>query len=1082
MEPDRTLAAIEASDANVVLLRGPAGSGKTSSALKLYEQNCPRTGPAEAIFLTPSAVAKKWTLSHLLRRRPGGAILGPKVMTFSTLAARILASTRGTISVLSDLQRRIRLGRILDDLTQAGEIPSLSAVASAPGSVAALDRSISELKRAAIEPERLREVVPVGPCKQGDLARIYTEYQTQLRQQDVYDREGVMWLARDALASDVGAVMNRAELASAPVIIVDGFTDFTPTQLQILRYLAGWANRVLITLPCDDDGRHRMWLWARRSLDALRRTWGDGLHEIELSAPDLDPADLSSSWTNLLRSLPGDTASPDGLGVIAAAGIESEIRAVARRVKKLLVDDPAAGSVAVLARSPEAYRPTIERIFDECSIPIAASATALTDVPIVRFLLQVARLPGGGDFLAIDVLRIIRSSYFSPSALGRYDSQIVSAAEMVIREGNVYRGRHQMRDVAEGLIASPHRADPEDSDKACGLSLGPLTFQPDDIRRAVDMVEALFEAAESASTPKGFCELIDRLGLEDTASRHEDDRLASRDLQGIAALRSAVRSVEEESPSMPRLLTALETITVPPPRGEQAVEVLGVLDARAVRFDHVFLVGMSEGQFPGKFTESPMIGEGNRSRWRQAGLDLDTREFLTAREMLLFYLACTRADRSLTISYQHTDSAGRPSAPSAFLLSSPAIPLPDRTGCEGRVEVLDLGEFAPGVDQIAEPKVALLAGAAGLFDASLDPQGRSLAWCAGNRLEVLRRIARGLFSRHARWQSGPCDRFDGVLTDPALVELLANRYPHQETFSATGLGEFGQCPWQFFASHVLQLRPLAEPERDMEAVSRGIFVHDVLFRVMTSLRERSAGPLDLSLLGSDELSEALDLAIAAECEGSQPAYPLLWEAQVQQMRSEMLAYLLTQNQAGARPRHFELAFGLGELSAGLSDPASTPRAVELETPGGIVRLRGKIDRVDDSDAGSFVVDYKTGALPTYADIREGRSLQLPLYTEAAEQLLAGSVAGGAFHRIGGSSDTREFSASRVPKKETREFSQRREDILALVGEFVSRMAEGRFDALPTHKCPSYCAYRQICHFSHPRAERKDRPSQTETSP
>jgi ATP-dependent helicase/DNAse subunit B len=54
-----------------------------------------------------------------------------------------------------------------------------------------------------------------------------------------------------------------------------------------------------------------------------------------------------------------------------------------------------------------------------------------------------------------------------------------------------------------------------------------------------------------------------------------------------------------------------------------------------------------------------------------------------------------------------------------------------------------------------------------------------------------------------------------------------------------------------------------------------------------------------------------------------------------------------------------------------------------------MKFRGKIDRIDmDDAAGIFsVTDYKSGKTASAKDIREGISLQLPLYLRIAEDLL-----------------------------------------------------------------------------------------------
>ncbi|HAU37258.1 MAG TPA: hypothetical protein DCX07_06025, partial [Phycisphaerales bacterium] len=79
--------------------------------------------------------------------------------------------------------------------------------------------------------------------------------------------------------------------------------------------------------------------------------------------------------------------------------------------------------------------------------------------------------------------------------------------------------------------------------------------------------------------------------------------------------------------------------------------------------------------------------------------------------------------------------------------------------------------------------------------------------------------------------------FDGRIASADLHDELAARFGPRHVFSASQLSAYGQCPWQFFAAYVLDLRPLEAPARRMEAVALGVFCHNVLFRVYSVLRD-----------------------------------------------------------------------------------------------------------------------------------------------------------------------------------------------------------------------------------------------------
>ncbi|MCA8944987.1 MAG: PD-(D/E)XK nuclease family protein, partial [Planctomycetes bacterium] len=67
-------------------------------------------------------------------------------------------------------------------------------------------------------------------------------------------------------------------------------------------------------------------------------------------------------------------------------------------------------------------------------------------------------------------------------------------------------------------------------------------------------------------------------------------------------------------------------------------------------------------------------------------------------------------------------------------------------------------------------------------------------------------------------------------------------------------------------------------------------------------------------------------------------------------------------------------------------PDTVPGLIELEIPGGTIRLMGSVDRVDESPDGLEIIDYKTGGVKTAAEIRDGKAFQLPTYLAAISRI------------------------------------------------------------------------------------------------
>ncbi len=64
-----------------------------------------------------------------------------------------------------------------------------------------------------------------------------------------------------------------------------------------------------------------------------------------------------------------------------------------------------------------------------------------------------------------------------------------------------------------------------------------------------------------------------------------------------------------------------------------------------------------------------------------------------------------------------------------------------------------------------------------------------------------------------------------------------------------------------------------------------------------------------------------------------------------------------------------------------------------------VRLTGVIDRIDSTESGYTVLDYKTGESSPFKKLQGGWDFQLPLYLLAAKSMLDKEVLGAAFYIV-----------------------------------------------------------------------------------
>jgi CRISPR/Cas system-associated exonuclease Cas4 (RecB family) len=131
-----------------------------------------------------------------------------------------------------------------------------------------------------------------------------------------------------------------------------------------------------------------------------------------------------------------------------------------------------------------------------------------------------------------------------------------------------------------------------------------------------------------------------------------------------------------------------------------------------------------------------------------------------------------------------------------------------------------------------------------------------------------------------------------------------------------------------------------------------------------------------------------------------------------------------------------------------------PVAVRL--PGGTIRMSGAIDRIDRTDEGLVVIDYKTGSTYDYQRstgvYHGGRRLQHVLYAAIAEQLYGAAVVRAEYHfpTVKGGADRAAYSADEL------------QEGLRRVDRLLSIVARGHFHPTDDAKDCRFCDYATVC--------------------
>ncbi len=225
---------------------------------------------------------------------------------------------------------------------------------------------------------------------------------------------------------------------------------------------------------------------------------------------------------------------------------------------------------------------------------------------------------------------------------------------------------------------------------------------------------------------------------------------------------------------------------------------------------------------------------------------------------------------------------------------------------------------------------------------------------------------------------------------PASAGRFDPRSSPDRILSPSSLELLARCPLAWFYKYGAEIAPPVDPEYSpemwLDALERGSLLHSVL----EEFGRAFVGRQDAIATDEarDEILRLVETQIAEWKARVPPPDDVICQIECEELRSSALSFLAMERKIRterpqARWREFELAFG--------GDGVESRYAL---ADGSHVRVRGRVDRIDDSgDGGVIVIDYKTGKAKRYGRKRNeppfkgGRQLQPAIYAEAVQAFL-----------------------------------------------------------------------------------------------
>lgn len=726
----------------------------------------------------------------------------------------------------------------------------------------------------------------------------------------------------------------------------------------------------------------------------------------------------------------GETTAPRPR-LIVASRPEVEVEEVAHRVLDLIADGRAPEAIGVVMRDPAPYRLTLRRRFDALGIPFSTGGVDGATLPHRRRLTSLLALLEDGDRLPIDrwLELLPPEADATPSDLAlalavRGAARLATAAAIpdawLRGEGALPLPVRRVRAAAEGDAAEAPDEDAADDTTARHPHIPQAA-----LRRTVERARATLRGLERLRRGQALewhlRELRD-LVVEGLAWGPEDAariELEERVLRPAAELSGDWRLDFDE---LRRLITDLLDGAGRRELGGDGggVQVLDVMAARALTFDHLFLLGMQRGRFPRQVREDPLLPDALRDALATHGFgplpDLPRKRTGHDEEAHLFAQLLAAAPW-VTLSWSQADADGEPLSPSPWIdrlrgsaaaetpeperaLSLWGDPAPDgdvagrrlaRRPPEEWLRLAGLHGARADVARLLPHAVAEVAGEA----------AESAPVVAAARLGVLAELDPDLGDGNGRatWRRpGP---YSGLVGATPSEDVAAAAEP----VWVTRLEAMARCPWQYFLQHELRLEPWPDPLADLPMLDRGLvgrFVHTAL----QSLVEGAGAAGNTSVekvLATDPVS-------------------LPWPAQEHlETTLSAVARRLLADEGIHLPG---LARGLVELARPMVERARIPHWQDTEPAvigselDAAVEIAGtpvafRADLALAEEAGVRFIDFKTGAPLSRAKkpetrhrhllaaVERGAALQVAIYAAAR---VGRPVAGGAYHYLTDAAD------------------------------------------------------------------------------
>lgn len=861
-----------------------------------------------------------------------------EVLSFTRLASRVFSLTGGGAApVLDGGGRLLAMAAAVRNLSP--RLKAYASVGTRPEFLSALVTAVDEFKSCCVTPETLQaaSLHTEGALAQKleELSLLLETYNSTCRLYGQDPRDRMTRLLEQ---------MESSDFAREHTFYIDGFSDFTAQEMEIIAHALEESPCVTVSLVCDAPKTDTVGFeLAGETAGSLLRL-AERLHvpyEVtEIPNPEKDTP-LGRMRQGLLSGPYVRDLSMDGkIHALRLSSQWEECSYAAGKIRELMASGTRCREISVVCAQADAYAPVLRQVFHQYGIPVyfAGNEDILHKSVIYTVITALEAVAEGLD--RENVLRYLKS-VLSP----------LTAAECDELENYAIAWRIRGKAWAEpftrhpgGLVEQWSQEDRETLERLERnrvLGAGPLLELDKALKKAasvLDMLEALYAFLERV-------QLSERLEMLTAHFEETGDARSAREqeqlwdiLVGAMEQMGALLGDTPQTPDsflqlLKLLLSQYSVGTIP--QTLDSVMVGGIPAMRRQEANYVFLLGAREGCLPSGSSGGMVLTEQERKSLMDLGVPLRADLYRQLQQELAGILAVAgSAAQDFTMTVSGGDGA-----------------YSYRRLCRM------LGKSADAEEQL--PLTLTLPD----------------AWAASAR--YIRAEAK------APKAIAPVQEKLKQLTDYSLGTLspqaVRGLYGEKLMLSASQVDKVASCRFAYFLHYGLRLKE--RKEITIDPAEFGTFVHDVLQHAVERVKELG-GFREVSLEATMEIAMACAQDYQnrhfADLSGSDRG-DYLFRRNLEELQAVVRMLWEELSQSLFQPRGCEVKFGRdGDMPL-------------VSLPGGAMPayLQGSVDRLDlyEKDGQTFmrVVDYKTGSKSfDFTNVLNGIGLQMLIYLFALE--------------------------------------------------------------------------------------------------